>query len=76
MAAQIGVGETDDPRFIELLSFAVRGVFESSKPEQVWLIQIDNWFDHKWLNFSGIGAVDFPLTAQGIGENGALDECG
>lgn len=74
MAEQIGVGEADDPRFIELLNSVLRGVFESSKPEQVWLIQIDNWFDHKWLNFSGIGVVDFPLPALGVGENGALDE--
>jgi hypothetical protein len=74
MAAQIGVGEADDPRFIELLNSVLREVIESSKPEQVWLIQIDNWFDHRWLNFSGIGVVDFPLPALGIGENGALDE--
>ena len=74
MAAHITVGEADDPRFIELLNCVLRGVIESSKPEQVWLIHIDNWFDDKWLHFSGIGVVDFPLPAHGIGDYGALDE--
>jgi len=57
----IAVGERDDPAFIEALAALILGYTASHTPEQVWLIQIDNWFDHKWLRFSGNVAV--PLGA-------------
>jgi hypothetical protein len=57
--AEIIVGKTDDPRFIELLNALVRGLISRYAPEQLWIIQIDNWFDHKWLKFSGMGTVAF-----------------
>ena len=28
-------------------------------PEQIFVMKIDNWFDRKWLNFSGKGRVGF-----------------
>jgi hypothetical protein len=74
MPPTIPVGATDDPGFIELSNSIARSLIQSKAPERVWLIEIDNWFDHKWLHFSGIGVVDFPLPALGIGENGALCE--
>ena len=74
MTAQVSVGETDDPTFIALLNSIRQSVTHSIAPEQLWVIQIDNWFDDKWLCFSGIGIVDFPLPAHGIGEHGALEE--
>ncbi len=58
MTMQIGVGETDDPYFIELLNRLIRALVIRVAPQQLWIIQIDNWFDHKWLRFSGIGTVD------------------
>jgi len=51
----IAITETDDPAFIEALTALIRSYTASHTPEQVWLIQIDNWFDHKWLKFSGYG---------------------
>jgi hypothetical protein len=60
MPAQIVVGETDDPYFIELANRVVVGVLVPDEPENVWIIQIDNWFDHKWLKFSGNGALAAP----------------
>jgi hypothetical protein len=57
MTDQIVAGETDDPSFIELLNSLVDGLLADLSPERFWIIQIDNWFDHKWLRFSGNGAI-------------------
>src|SRR5215831_8347025 len=56
--------ETDDPGFIEMLNSILRGLIADHTPEQFWVIQIDNWFDHKWLGFSGMGlnASNIPLS--------------
>ena len=59
MMAEVIAGNTDDPGFIELLNALVRGLTRRHAPEQLWIVQIDNWFDHKWLGFSGKGTVDF-----------------
>ena len=52
MAMQVAAGETDDPQFITLLNALVRGLVKRHTPRELWIIQIDNWFDHKWLRFS------------------------
>ena len=43
-------------------------------PQELWIIQIDNWFDHKWLRFSGIGSVHFKFPAYMNRIDAALDE--
>lgn len=73
MIPAVTVGKADDPEFIELLNAVVRGLVASHAPEQLWIVQIDNWFDHRWLRFSGIGNVDFPWTGLPVGLHGALD---
>ena len=57
MPAEIVVGETDDPYFIELANRIVRGLLVRHKPDEAWIVQIDNWFDHKWVKFSGYGLI-------------------
>lgn len=74
MSIQIAAGETDDPQFVTLLNSLVRGLIEEAKPQEVWIIQIDNWFDHKWLRFSGIGTVDFRFPGFMNRYDAALDE--
>jgi hypothetical protein len=74
MLAKVEVGDTDDPYFIALLDLLVGGLALRESPEGLWIIQIDNWFDHKWLRFSGIGAVDFRFPAFMNRYDGALDE--
>jgi hypothetical protein len=59
MPTEVTVGETDDPYFIGLLNALVKGLASQKGPDEMWVIKIDNWFDHKWLRFSGIGVVDF-----------------
>lgn len=74
MLMKIEVGETDDPYFIALLDSLVSGLVKRETPEGLWIIQIDNWFDHKWLRFSGIGTVDFRFPAFMNRYDAALDE--
>lgn len=62
MAISIPSGLTDDNDFIDLLNALLNALLVQKSPEQLWVIQIDNWFDHKWLRYSGSGSVasDFP----------------
>lgn len=53
MMVHIVAARTDDPSFISLLKPLVNGLLADLNPERFWIIQIDNWFDHKWLKFSG-----------------------
>lgn len=51
--------EGDDSAFIQIVESAVYSLLEAKGPEQVILINIDNWFDFKWRDFSGklLGAL-------------------
>jgi hypothetical protein len=64
MAVSIPSGLTDDNDFIDLLNLLVNGLLIQQTPEQLWVIQIDNWFDHKWLRYSGSGIVASPFPAN------------
>lgn len=48
----------DDPQFLEMAAALVLGSLESY-PQRVCLVKIDNWFDAKWLGFTGkaLGAL-------------------
>jgi hypothetical protein len=59
MSGSIRSDTTDDPEFVALIErIAVRS-FKQGDYEEVFIIEIKNWFDHKWLKFSGIGRVPF-----------------
>jgi hypothetical protein len=51
--------KTDDPNFVELVSQLLRSLIRLNKPEEVFVVNIDHWFDHKWQYFSGkiLGAL-------------------
>jgi len=55
----IYTNENDDPKFVELVSHILSELTAISSPEKIYVMKVDNWFDHKWLNFSGIGSVGF-----------------
>jgi hypothetical protein len=59
MKMEILTKQNDDPQFVELVSQIVSTLVNDSSPEQVFVMKIDNWFDHKWLKFSGIGRVGY-----------------
>jgi hypothetical protein len=66
MKPPVAAGETDDPGFVEVLNSLVQGLISQHEPEALWIIQIDNWFDHKWLRFSGMGGVASPFLIGGL----------
>jgi hypothetical protein len=51
--------ETDDKLFIELCSRIINDLGNLHKPINYYVVHIKNWFDSKWLEFSGksIGAL-------------------
>jgi hypothetical protein len=74
VSLQIAAGETDDPQFVMLLKSLVRGLIEEDAPQELWIMKIDDWFDRKWLRFSGIGTVDFQFPAFMNRYDAALNE--
>ena len=59
MNLELLTNATDDPAFVELLKHLIGQLVGEEFPEQIFVMKLDNWFDHKWLNFSGIGRVRF-----------------
>lgn len=45
--------EHDDPAFVELVGRVMNGAIQVYRPVEVYIIQIDTWFDHKWNHYSG-----------------------
>lgn len=43
----------DDPAFAALAFRLIDGAVAKHRPADVRVFKIDNWFDHKWLGFSG-----------------------
>ena len=60
--AVIEVMETDDPGFVELVRRTIHGVIAIAAYSEIEVFRIDNWFDHKWLEFAGRidGSVTMP----------------
>ena len=65
--------QNDDPKFVELVKRVIAGCIDDSFPNTIIVIQIDNWFDYKWLGFSGRGRVGFPFVLN-LDLDTALDE--
>jgi len=64
MAISIPSGLADDNDFVDLLNALLSSLLVQQTPEQFWVIQIDNWFDHKWLRYSGSGSVASTFPAD------------
>jgi hypothetical protein len=61
----------DDRRFLAIVMNAIEAVPDEIR--DLAIVRIDNWFDSKWLRFSGIGRV--PFDEGGSSHVGvALDE--
>jgi hypothetical protein len=50
----------DDPAFLAVVDRILTTLVHRDRPEQVYIVHIDNWFSHKWLRYSGYGAIAFP----------------
>lgn len=61
----------DDRRFLGIVGRSVDAICEDVR--DLWIVRVDNWFDHKWLRFSGKGRVPFD-GASSSHPGVALDE--
>ena len=66
--------QNDDPDFVELVKHVIAGSLIDGFPSTIRVIKIDNWFDHKWLGFSGKGRVGFGFFEDHFEVDTALDE--
>lgn len=73
MELLIKPNDHDDPVFIDLVGRAISGLIQNHLPDEIFVIKIENWFDHKWLKFSGIGRVGFFEDFR-LDRDTALDE--
>jgi hypothetical protein len=60
MITQLTPDKNDDPEFICIVNRIISDVLVQNRPKEIYIIHIARWFDHKWLEFSGRGVVDFP----------------
>ena len=45
--------EKDDKDFIKLILQILNNSILLYKPKEIYVVEIDHWFDDKWLAFSG-----------------------
>lgn len=45
--------DDDDPAFIEIADAVLRAVVRQTRPQELWIVRIDNWFGDRWVSFSG-----------------------
>ena len=66
----------DDPAFVSLVGLVISGELGAKPVHGLFVVRIDNWFDHNWLNFSGIGRVAFGhyYNLPSFDRDTALDE--
>ena len=72
---EILTNQYDDPEFIETVRRLISGCTNAGFPKKIFIIKIDNWFDHKWLKFSGKGRIGFGFFGHYLVDmDTALDE--
>ena len=49
----ITIAQKDDLAFVGAVEKLLQSLLLKKNPETVVVVKIDNWFDHKWLNFTG-----------------------
>lgn len=74
MTINLKSSQKDDPDFVRAVNGLITHTIDYAKPDEVYVIQISNWFDHKWLNFSGKGIVYFNKHGLSGTIDAALDE--
>jgi hypothetical protein len=64
----------DDPEFIDLVTRLIAAELEAKPVHGLFVVRIENWFDHKWLNFAGNGRIaDFWWMGLSLDRDTALD---
>jgi len=74
MMIDLRPNKSDDVEFVKVINRIVEGILSRTNSNELYIVGIDNWFDQKWLGFSGIGIVDFEFPVFMGRDDGALDE--
>jgi hypothetical protein len=45
--------DNDDENFIRIVENIINKSISSFQPNEIYVVRIDQWFDHKWQGFSG-----------------------
>jgi len=56
---EIIIRDGDAQDFIKSINKVMFGLIEKFQINEVCLVRIKNWFDHKWLNYSGKSVIQF-----------------
>ena len=59
---KLKIEKGDSPEFIELVSIIINRLSDKLEIDEISIVKIKNWFDHKWLNYSGKGLIHFEKT--------------
>jgi len=66
MIVNIPAKSSDDPVFLTALNGMLANLVDAHRPNEVYFMRIDRWFDHKWLGYSGKARVAFEEGADWI----------
>jgi len=47
------ISTTDDPEFINIVKKIIIGNIIVSSQKKIFIVKVDNWFNHKWLGYAG-----------------------
>ena len=53
MMVELPESNETDPGFADIVERTLNNAVQREKPRDVYLVQVDGWFDHKWEAFSG-----------------------
>jgi hypothetical protein len=59
---KLGLDDNDSIEFIGIVDKVINSLIQIYDIQVVNIVKIDNWFDHKWLNYSGKGLIHFEET--------------
>ncbi|MEM7163694.1 MAG: hypothetical protein AAF487_14805 [Bacteroidota bacterium] len=58
---ELDFDKTDAQGFREIIETIIFNLIRNFNPDELSIIRIKNWFDHKWLNYSGKKIVPYDL---------------
>jgi len=70
---KITIDDSDDPKFVSIINRLITSSASKQSYKIVKIIKVKNWFDHKWLNYSGSEAVQFE-SGELVNNDMALSE--
>lgn len=61
---EIKFDTTDAKGFKDIVEAIINSLFKTFNPDEISIIRIKNWFDHKWLNYSGKRVLKYNTQTQ------------